>query len=128
MRIDETCDQQKWLEGISVTISTPLIPIVEPTDDSGCDQRVAGETAIREEPSVRLRPNPARKAKWVERVRIEVAIDVVMKYLAISSVRRKRFSIVVEQVGVGDVPFPVVVGVIAGRSEPMTESGYLAFP
>ena len=96
MRIDETCDQQERLESINVTISPPFITIVEPTDDSRCDQRVTGETAVRIEPTVRLRPNPARRAEWVERVRIEVAVNVVVKYVAIGGVRRKWFSVVVE--------------------------------
>ena len=108
--------------------ATAGITVDQPGDDAVGDQRVAAQTGITRQRAVRLRTNPSRKAKRAKRIGVQIALHRVVVDGAARVVGRQHSPVGVVYVGVRDVPFAVVVGVVARGAEPVAHGGHLAGP
>ena len=124
--VDEAGDQQERAHRLLVTGAPARVAVGEPVDDPGGEQRVATKAAVGHGRSVRLWSDPAGEAVWTQRIGIEVALHCGRVDHAVVVVGGQRFAgggIV--EIGVGDVPLAVVVGVVSGGAEPVAQGGHL---
>ena len=112
--VHEAGHAQKRPGGLGVARQSAAIPVTEPRRHPGGDQRIATQAGVGHVATVRLGTHPPRKAKGVKRVSGEVGGNGVIKNRAVCGVCDDAIAGVgVVQVGVGDVPLAVVVGVVA---------------
>ena len=127
MGVDEACDEQEGTQGVCVSCRSPAVTVLQPGDYSVCDEWIASEAAVGEWGTMGFGAYPTGKAEGVERIGCAVCVDGFLVDLAGGVVGCKNLAgVLVDQVGVGDVPLAVVMGVVAAGPEPVTERGYLA--
>ncbi len=102
------------------------VAIVEPGDDAVGDERVAADAGVAQLSAVRFGADPAGESVRVEDVGATVLLDAVREDVAVVVVGVDTVAVGIVKVGVADVPFAVVVGVVARGAEPVAERGHLA--
>ncbi len=127
MGIDEAGHQQERAQRFGIACAAPCIAVFQPGDDAVGDQRVTPDTGVGQQRAVRLRADPPRKPERRKRIRVQVALHGGVVDDAVVVVGRQRSAGGrVGEVRVRDVPFPVVVGVVSRRAEPVAQRGHLA--
>ena len=127
MWVDEAGHQQERAQRRGVAGAAARVAVLEPGHHAVGDQRVAPDAGIGERGSVGFGADPAREAVRGEGIGVQVAAHRTVVDDAVVVVGGQGSSgFGVDQVGVRDVPFAVVVGVVAGRAEPVAEGGDLA--
>ena len=124
VRVDEAAHEEERLQRFLIAGCAAGVPVLEPCDGAVGVQRVADVARIGDIGAVGLGPDPAAEAELAERIGIEVRLHGLGEDVAITRVGRHRLA-VLHEVGVADMPFAVVVGVVASGPEPVADRGDL---
>ncbi len=128
VRVDEAGYQQERTSCERIAGATACVPVDQPGDDAVGNQRVAAQAGITRQRTVWLRTDPAREAKRPKGIGVQVTPHRGVVDDAVLVVGGQHAPVGVVDVGVRDVPFAVVVGVVARGAKPVAHGRHLAGP